>query len=59
MRTEIYGLPGATYQTIIGDDGSTTPIRLGLQVSPPGYTTGTNAHPYMEVVTVIEGKGEA
>ncbi len=59
MRPEIYGLPGATYQTIVGDDGGTTPIRLGLQVSPPGYTTGTHAHPYMEVVTVIEGKGEA
>ncbi|MFP6698069.1 MAG: hypothetical protein VCF08_14380 [Alphaproteobacteria bacterium] len=59
MRPKIYGLPGATYQTIVGDDGGTTPIRLSLQVSPPGYTTGTHAHPYMEVVTVIEGKGEA
>ena len=50
---------GATYQTIVGDDQGTTPIRLGLQISQPGYSTGTHSHPYMEVVTVIEGTGEA
>lgn len=50
---------GATYQTIVGDDKGSTPIRLGLQISEPGYSTGTHSHPYMEVVTVIEGIGEA
>lgn len=50
---------GATYQTIVGDDGGSTPVRVGVQVSPPGYSTGTHAHPYMEVVSVIEGEGEA
>jgi len=50
---------GATYQTIVGDDSGSTPIRLGLQTSQPGYSTGTHSHPYMEVVTVIEGTGEA
>ena len=30
-----------------------------MQVSPPGYSTGTHSHPYMEVVSVIEGTGEA
>ena len=50
---------GATYQTIVGDDQGSTPIRLGLQISEPGYSTGTHSHPYMEVVTVIEGTGEA
>ncbi len=50
---------GATYQTIVGDEEGSTPIRLGLQISEPGYSTGTHSHPYMEVVTVIEGTGEA
>ena len=52
--------PGdATYQTIVGDEAGSTPVRLGLQVSPPGYSTGTHWHPYMEIVSVIEGQGEA
>ncbi|MDA1098539.1 MAG: cupin domain-containing protein [Proteobacteria bacterium] len=50
---------GATYQTIVGDEQGSTPIRLGLQVSEPGYSTGTHSHPYMEVVTVVAGTGEA
>ena len=50
---------GATYQTIVGDDEGSTPVRVGVQVSPPGYSTGTHAHPYMEVVSVIEGTGLA
>ena len=50
---------GATYQTIVGDDEGSTPVRVGVQVSPPGYSTGTHAHPYMEVVSVIEGTAVA
>jgi quercetin dioxygenase-like cupin family protein len=50
---------GATYQSIVGDDEGSTPIRLGLQTSPPGYRTPLHSHPYMETVTVIEGEGEA
>ena len=50
---------GATYQTLVGDDAGSTPVRLGLQVSPPGFSTGEHHHPYMEIVTVIEGEGEA
>ena len=50
---------GATYQTIVGDDAGSTPVRIGVQTSPPGFSTGTHFHPYMEVVTVIEGEGEA
>jgi len=37
---------GATYQTIVGDEDGSTPVRIGVQVSPPGYSTGTHAHPY-------------
>ncbi len=50
---------GATYQTLVGDDAGSTPIRLGIQISPPGYATPDHAHPYVEVITVLEGRGEA
>jgi quercetin dioxygenase-like cupin family protein len=51
---------GATYQAIIGDDtGAGLPIRTGIQVSPPGYQTRLHSHPYTEVLTVLEGNGEA
>ena len=50
---------GATYQTLVGDDAGSTPVRIGIQTSPPGFSTGTHFHPYMEVITVIEGEGEA
>ena len=50
---------GATYQTLIGDESGSTPVRVGVQISPPGYSTGTHSHPYMEVVNIIEGEGEA
>ena len=50
---------GATYQTIVGDQAGSTPIRLGVQTSPPGYQTPLHSHPYMETVTVLEGEGEA
>ena len=50
---------GRTYQTLVGDDEGSTPVRVGIQTSPPGYSTGTHSHPYMEVITVIEGTGEA
>ena len=50
---------GATYQTIVGDQQGSTPIRVGMQTSPPGYKTALHSHPYMETVTVLEGEGEA
>ena len=51
---------GATYQLIIGDDtGAGLPIRTGIQTSPPGYQTALHSHPYAEVLTVLEGRGEA
>jgi quercetin dioxygenase-like cupin family protein len=51
---------GAEYQPIIGDDtGEGMPIRTGIQTSPPGYTTPLHSHPYPEILTVLEGKGEA
>jgi quercetin dioxygenase-like cupin family protein len=50
---------GATYRSIIGDDtGPDLPIRTGVQVSPPGYQTRIHSHPYVETLTVLEGRGE-
>ena len=50
---------GATYRTLVGDDQGSTPVRCGIQTSPPGYATPNHAHPYLEIVTVLEGTGEA
>ena len=51
---------GATYRPIIGDDtGEGLPIRTGIQISPPGYATQPHSHPYVELLTVLEGTGEA
>ncbi len=50
---------GATYHTLVGDDEGSTPVRTGIQVSPPGYRTPEHSHPYVEVITVLEGTGEA
>ena len=51
---------GALYRPIIGDDtGDGLPIRTGIQVSPPGYATPAHSHPYTELLTVLEGRGEA
>ncbi len=50
---------GRSYQTLVGDDAGSTPVRVGIQTSPPGYSTGTHSHPYMEVISVLEGTGEA
>jgi quercetin dioxygenase-like cupin family protein len=50
---------GAAYQTLVGDAQGSTPFRLGLQTSPPGYRTPLHSHPYMEALTVVSGEGEA
>lgn len=51
---------GATYRTLIGDDnGADIPIRTGIQTSQPGYATREHSHPYVEVLTVLAGSGEA
>ena len=50
---------GATYQTLVGAEEGSTPVRIGIQTSPPGYRTPLHSHPYMEIITVLEGEGEA
>jgi quercetin dioxygenase-like cupin family protein len=50
---------GAIFQTLVGDEQGSTPVRVGIQLSPPGYKTPLHSHPYLEVLTVLEGAGEA
>ena len=50
---------GMTYQTLVGDELGSTPIRIGIQTSAPGCKTPLHSHPYMEILTVLEGQGEA
>ena len=50
---------GATYQTLVGDPQGSTPVRIGIQTSQPGYKTAKHFHPYMEIISVLEGQGEA
>ena len=51
---------GAIYCPVIGDDsGDGLPIRVGIQTSPRGYATRPHSHPYVEILTVLEGLGEA
>ncbi len=51
---------GAGYCPVVGDDnGQGVPVRTGIQTSPPGYETRPHSHPYVEMLTVLEGEGEA
>ena len=44
---------------MVGDAQGSTPFRLGIQTSSPGYRTPLHSHPYMEALTVLEGEGIA
>ena len=51
---------GATYRAILADETTPDlPIRTGIQTSQPGYATRVHSHPYVETLTVLEGRGEA
>lgn len=49
----------STYQTIVGDAAGTTPVFMGIQTAPPGFRAQLHSHPYMEIIIVLEGEGEA
>src|ERR1043166_4324167 len=51
--------PDAIYPPILGDDDGTTPVRIGIQTSQPGYVAPMHSHPYLEVLHVLEGVAEA
>jgi quercetin dioxygenase-like cupin family protein len=59
-QTEIVKFgPDAHYQPILGDDEGSTPIRIGIQTSQPGYVAPMHSHPYLEVLHILEGVAEA
>lgn len=49
----------STYQTLVGNADGSAPVFIGIQTAPPGYRTALHSHPYMEIITVLEGEGEA
>lgn len=51
--------PDALYQLIIGDDEGTTPVRIGIQTSQPGYVAPMHSHPYLEILHILDGVAEA
>jgi mannose-6-phosphate isomerase-like protein (cupin superfamily) len=51
--------PDAFYQPILGDDEGTTPVRIGVQTSMPGYQVQVHSHPYVEILHVLDGVAEA
>jgi quercetin dioxygenase-like cupin family protein len=56
----VVDLNGARYTPIVGDDtGAGLPVRTGVQVSPPGHQVRPHSHPYAEILTVLDGEGEA
>jgi mannose-6-phosphate isomerase-like protein (cupin superfamily) len=56
----VVDLSGARYIPIVGDDtGEGLPVRAGIQVSPPGHQVRPHSHPYAEILTVLDGEGEA
>ena len=50
---------GAHYRKLITGESDEMPVVTGIQVSPPGYATPDHSHPYVEIVTVLEGEAEA
>jgi quercetin dioxygenase-like cupin family protein len=51
--------PDSFYQLLVGDEAGTTPLRVGIQTAQPGYVAGLHAHPYLEIIHVLEGTAEA
>ena len=50
---------GAHYRKLIAGESDEMAVVTGIQVSPPGYATPDHSHPYVEIVTVLEGEAEA
>ena len=51
--------PLSHYQPIIGDEQGSTPLRTGIQTAQPGYVAPVHAHPYLEVLHILDGTAEA
>jgi quercetin dioxygenase-like cupin family protein len=51
--------PNSYYQPILTSDVGDFPIFTGIQTAEPGYQTKPHAHPYTEVLHILEGVAEA
>ena len=47
------------YQPIVTGESAGFPIFTGIQTAEPGYATPAHAHPYIEILHVLEGALEA
>ena len=50
---------GAHYRKLTAEENDGAPVVTGIQISPPGYAMPNHSHPYVEIVTVLEGEAEA
>ena len=49
---------GAHYRKLVAEENDGAPVVTGIQISPPGYATPNHSHPYVEIITVLEGTAE-
>jgi quercetin dioxygenase-like cupin family protein len=47
------------YQPILNSEVGEFPIFTGIQTAEPGYQTPPHAHPYLEILHILEGAAEA
>ena len=48
--------PLSHYRPLMAD--GTTPMRTGIQVAEPGYVAAMHAHPYVEMLFILEGEAD-
>jgi quercetin dioxygenase-like cupin family protein len=51
--------PDSYYQPILNSETGDFPIFTGIQTAKPGYQTPPHAHPYLEILHILEGAAEA
>ena len=51
--------PDSFYQPILNGEAGDLPIFTGIQTAEPGYQTRPHAHPYIEILHILEGTAEA
>ncbi len=50
--------PDSFYNPILPGEEAGFPIRVGIQTAEPGYEPGLHAHPYVEILHILEGSVE-
>jgi quercetin dioxygenase-like cupin family protein len=51
--------PDSYYQPILNSEVGDFPIFTGIQTAEPGYQTPPHAHPYLEILHILDGAAEA